>query len=864
MFFSAFFLPFIAAGVVACGKCRKSFDTTTAMRAHFDRNNACIHTPAQWPPREVQRLSHSAVGGVGGHVGLRHAPATVGSRGVDRRPRLEDNGAVPCNPPTVPTAFEQPDALHDSGGGGSGGEGSGGAGGARVAPPLNTTYAEVASDVADEASALPAFDTRREVFNFLKEFRNGVGMTQAEAKRFFRLINHPLFDKAEISQWKGMRDVERYACEVLGKHHGTWRKERVFVEGMTEAVELEYCDTLEALKDMFGNPQNSGGFKLHPETAYTEGSKRIFGRPETGMWWEAAQAALPSRDDVVAALIASSDVTHLSHNGRQKVWPLQISLANIPREARWKMSARAMVALLPLPDTDLPSEVKTRLFHACLDIVFAPLVKASKSSIAITDPFGVTQRVFPLMYAYVGDYPETCRVTGTMQHGCKMPCSLCQVPAELLDCLDRKFPWRTMFEQQQALASKERARNMGTHNVENVFWKWNHAKTEWGNPYQIVVPDVLHAVDIGIWKHILHQLVASCGASVLVEFDRRHEVLYKEARAAGLKLPKPGKYFQTAGCGYSASEHRAMIRPHHTRETLKDVVIRSQNLIAMCKRVFAFQKSHWKLVKMHLISHFPWAIMSRGIPEEYSTNTYEHSHTSLVKRPYRLSNRRQINSTIIAVDEVRRWMRALPSALQDDTKYLSAMKLAMETGRRTLTKASSAMVLELAAGHKRVVDDPWEKYNQELEGAMSFLPAAAAVAGVEAQCLQVHSALAIPAGDPHLGEPVENEWARATPSFHGKPCFSHVWAEHGGGPVLGKVLLFFHASGAPHAGYAFMRLLQVSGTDDCTGLDRFSFSADGAAPAGFAVVPLGNVKRVAHVVRSFKEPSEWLLNAYVF
>ncbi|CAI7896789.1 unnamed protein product [Closterium sp. NIES-53] len=36
-----------------------------------------------------------------------------------------------------------------------------------------------------------------------------------------------------------------------------------------------------------------------------------------------------------------------------------------------------------------------------------------------------------------------------------------------------------------------------------VLWKWDVPGTAWGNPYLVVMPDIMHQVDLGIMSHIV-------------------------------------------------------------------------------------------------------------------------------------------------------------------------------------------------------------------------------------------------------------------------------------------------------------------------------------------------------------------------
>ena len=68
--------------------------------------------------------------------------------------------------------------------------------------------------------------------------------------------------------------------------------------------------------------------------------------------------------------------------------------------------------------------------------------------IDILDPFGVTRKVFPMLFSYNCDYPESSKVTCTFS-GVKSqkPCSLCLCPTRDIADPKYKISMRTEVEQ---------------------------------------------------------------------------------------------------------------------------------------------------------------------------------------------------------------------------------------------------------------------------------------------------------------------------------------------------------------------------------------------------------------------------------
>jgi hypothetical protein len=114
---------------------------------------------------------------------------------------------------------------------------------------------------------------------------------------------------------------------------------------------------------------------------------------------------------VVAPLIFYSDQTSLSNDGRMTGYPLVMSIANIACENRHLDEGHVLLAiLLVIFSTKASHEIRLQVFHECLDVVFKPLKEASFKGLVLINPHGDEHWGFPLLYAYVCNHPEGCKV----------------------------------------------------------------------------------------------------------------------------------------------------------------------------------------------------------------------------------------------------------------------------------------------------------------------------------------------------------------------------------------------------------------------------------------------------------------------
>ncbi|KIK64561.1 hypothetical protein GYMLUDRAFT_160971 [Collybiopsis luxurians FD-317 M1] len=150
----------------------------------------------------------------------------------------------------------------------------------------------------------------------------------------------------------------------------------------------------------------------------------------TGGLWNAAQVSIPE-GRTVAPVIIASDKTQLTQFSRNKAaYPVYLTLSNIPKSLRCKPGTRACVLIAYL-SVDKPSKEglsKTvlqlcnyKIFHRSMAVVLQPLKAAGNpggQGVEMVGGNGAARRVYPILTAYVADYPEQCLVTCTKYGTC--------------------------------------------------------------------------------------------------------------------------------------------------------------------------------------------------------------------------------------------------------------------------------------------------------------------------------------------------------------------------------------------------------------------------------------------------------------
>ncbi|KAG1733360.1 uncharacterized protein EDB91DRAFT_1057502, partial [Suillus paluster] len=162
-------------------------------------------------------------------------------------------------------------------------------------------------------------------------------------------------------------------------------------------VHLYWHDPLDCIESLFNNLRFAKDIDLIPECIYTTAERTvwIYSKWMTGKAAWTMQSKLPE-DSTLLGVILSSDKTNITNMTDGCIaHPLLISLVNIKMAVQNKASSHAFLLTALLPITEFLHLVKcmqgvleAHLIHQCLDIILKPLKQAARIGHMMSDPVG--------------------------------------------------------------------------------------------------------------------------------------------------------------------------------------------------------------------------------------------------------------------------------------------------------------------------------------------------------------------------------------------------------------------------------------------------------------------------------------------
>ncbi|CAI5947109.1 unnamed protein product [Closterium sp. NIES-64] len=293
--------------------------------------------------------------------------------------------------------------------------------------------------------------------------------------------------------------------------------------------------------------------------------------------------------------------------------------------------------------------------------------------------------------------------------------------------------------------------------------------------------------------------------------------------------------------------------PKHTEKTLRDV--RTAAYASECRMMgaigdaFPDQKSSWNFSKVHQIVHLIDAIPLRGMPWEYSTELWEHTHKGTVKVPVRGSNWKDIPRRIVEEEVQREITREVASLAGGGRQYVTALREAVRLQGHVLTRRSRC-------ANVRNEEDPvlWV-YREALGSDMDGFGRCLVKAGVNTPDIKrwpfrEH----VDKGTFVKASPSENWFSDVAVKTDEKKEKVKEW--------YARCLCVFRAKNAEgeEGAYVYVKYYEAAGQCPVTTCLQLS---PGRVDTRYAVVDVECIKRVVHICRSYVNKKVMLLNKFL-
>jgi hypothetical protein len=265
-------------------------------------------------------------------------------------------------------------------------------------------------------------------------------------------------------------------------------------------------------------------------------------------------------------LIFMSDETHLTNfSGDKKAWPLYMTIGNLSTKVRCKptMQSVVLVALLPIhlkmkkmaeSLKELQREWNAKVANRVLEYIFRSLGSAERCKFNALCADGKRRLCHPRISGWIADYPETLEMTKTRNGWCNK----CEQAKDKLGQYTGNNPAprrdHRLYQRWFKEATTQGVANLtlrGIKNEDNFLW---HLETL-PNPGDLVKPDILHTILLGVLKHCLEWI------SKFLEKHGKLELFNKVWMSVPsyLEMTRPRKAYEEV-IQWQGKEYRTMAR----------------------------------------------------------------------------------------------------------------------------------------------------------------------------------------------------------------------------------------------------------------------------------------------------------------
>ena len=301
-----------------------------------------------------------------------------------------------------------------------------------------------------------------------------------------------------------------------------------------------------------------------------------------------------------------------------------------------------------------------------MQTIVKPLERAGRDGIILVSGDGAARRCFPILAAYVGDYPEQILVslvkTGT--------CPICPAPRNDIGNWDSILEPRDAQKITEALNAIDKGAteftkacaNAGIKPVQCIFWK----NLPYVDIYRSITPDILHQLYQGLLKHLIGWIRAICGDAEIDARCRRlppnhHIRLFMKgishlSRVTGTEHDQISRFLLALVADVRLPHGHSNARLVRTVRAVLDFIYlarypihTSETLAQMNNALHTFHlnrdilvslgiRNDFNIPKLHNSGHYFELIQLYGTADNFNTEFTERLHIDLAKDAYASTN----------------------------------------------------------------------------------------------------------------------------------------------------------------------------------------------------------------------------------
>jgi hypothetical protein len=314
--------------------------------------------------------------------------------------------------------------------------------------------------------------------------------------------------------------------------------------------------------------------------------------------------------------------------------------------------------------------------------VLKPLIPVGKVGKKMVCADGKICHVYPILAAYVADYPEQCLVACCKENSCPT----CLVPPKSRGDTTR-YPLRQSHVTQRVLAEQSQGLKppeFAEHSLRpiNPFW----TDLPHCDIHHCITPDLLHQLYKGVWGEHVVEWAKESMVDGKRELDQcyklmpRHRKLRHFANGVSHTTQWTGKEYKAMNqvflptiAGATTDRVQLAVRAMsdfveyahfetHTDDSL-EALHAAWTSFHTNKAVFSTdgpKRPHFNIPKLHNIRHYVDSIRSLGTTDGYNTENSERLHIDYAKKGYEASNRNAF------IEQMTVWFTRQESVAQFD------------------------------------------------------------------------------------------------------------------------------------------------------------------------------------------------------